>query len=236
MKAIGLPHTAVLVSAVLAGTAFAGPLTGVNLLQNPGFEPDAQGTHLPAQWTSFDSGAPALWDGVTPYVAPATDLPPARAGGGANTYGDFTNSQTVATLGQTLNLPGGGDPQEAWLGLWLFHLTHPLDVTGGVRLRLYQAATGADWASPWLTSDFDAGQQILLWTQKTFSIPASQGFQGGLAELSIELDTGTVNPPAWQSRGVWVDDVEVEALPEPTTLLLMGAPIPLILRRRRDTV
>jgi len=214
----------------------AGPLTGQNLIANGGFEADSPGTTLPSRWSSFQQTAGTSFDGVTrfePMTAPGF-LP----GYGLNCFGDRvegTGTGTQARITQAITPVDEQISQAARLWLRVQVYTHAsVDGPGHVQLELHQPATGVTWTSGQLSGSWNGREWV--WANHEFDILQQAGFRMAQLVLTVTLDSPAQAMPGWPSRGIWMDGLELEILPEPAGLLLSTAAGVLLLRRRTGSV
>lgn len=220
----------------ICASAVAGPLTGQNLIANGGFDTDSPGTTLPSGWSSFVQTAGTSFDGVTRFEP--SSAPGFLPGHGLNCFGDQvegTGSGTQARITQPITPVDEQISQAVRLWLRVQVYTHAsLDGPGHVQLALHQAATGAMWTSGQLSGSWNGREWV--WADYEFDILEQAGFRMAEVVLTATLDSPAQAMPGWPSRGIWMDGLELEILPEPAGLLLSTAAGVLLLRRRTGSV
>jgi hypothetical protein len=193
------------------GWAFAGPVTGHNLLDNGEFEEDGvyPPVQLPTDWDTFVSTDPENWDGVKLYGSEAGHPYPRPDGHGMpldgnKCYGDVAEDGSTAT-GKISQVLGTGTPGEMWVGGWVYSADNVLQ-NPYVKFALDQPATGKSWDSGEL---FYITGGTATWSWHEFTIPADYGFGFGEVIFSVEIKLG--QGVGIGIHGMMADGLEVES-------------------------
>ena len=190
----------------VSGWTYAGPLTGVNLIQNGEFEMDPPGTDQPIHWDSFGTTAGGAWDDVKSYGAHG-GRPEGRPDqqGLPHCYGDVLGdgSSSYGEIGQEI---ATGDPGETWIGGWVYTGDGPFQ-GAFVKFILEQDDTGIEWESPQI---YQLCNNEPCWTWHEFAIPAGYGFGNGEVEFAVQIQSGF--GAGVGEHGMVVDGLELESL------------------------
>lgn len=185
------------------------------------------------------------WQYALPYSGTGSDhglWRPTRFGDPTGPQMLFINnwnrrvSQTVAqtvVAGMTyrvaatfaMPLDKAGDPKAGMLQLIAGEMdaSNP-DELGPDALVMGQFIVGSEW---WTGSTLDhvVNAEELYRVQFEVFVPVGSAFVGKALTVSMRTEDGSAGPTAW-------DDVQLDAVPEPTTWLAMGLGLAILARRR----